>query len=452
MSQKTVSNKLSRTRQSTSRPAKRAALYSVLSLAVLTVPTCVVVAQTAPTADNKVDKVFYTAKDRQEAIRKALLFKARAVAEANIIEGPEQDKKEFQLHFNDKVTCDFTKPGSQMGGKTPKFECHITKVETTNGDVQTPTDQLVNDPLKVKYGADDNEVYAEVASTRLFWALGFYADAWYPVRVECHGCPENPEAGSGSKDTRTYDPATIVHKAKGKKMYEAGKDDEGWSWKELDSVNGRPTYERDGLKLMAAFVSHSDNKPPQQRLVCSDVNVDQTTNPFTTTCSESRMIVQDLGATFGGGGLFTSNSGAKMNLSEWSGEKVWKKVGTNTQTGAPGNQICQAQLRKSLTATDGLSDPIISEEGRRFAAGLLCQLSDQQIVDLFRVARVAQMPANRNQDAAAVVQKWVDAFKQKREQIASGRCRWNTQPTDMNAIDNPAGLSTVPNFCSAKLF
>ena len=39
-----------------------------------------------------------------------------AVTEADIMEGPEQNKHQFQLHYNDKVICDFTTPGSKMGG------------------------------------------------------------------------------------------------------------------------------------------------------------------------------------------------------------------------------------------------------------------------------------------------------------------------------------------------
>lgn len=80
-------------------------------------------------------------------------------------------------------------------------------------------------------------------------------------------------------------------------MYEVGKEEEGWSWKELDSLNGRPSYEKDGLKLIAAFMKHSDNKPPQQRLVCDKVHVDQSTQPFTTKCEKSVMLIQDVGAT-----------------------------------------------------------------------------------------------------------------------------------------------------------
>ncbi|HZQ69891.1 MAG TPA: hypothetical protein VFA68_15310 [Terriglobales bacterium] len=408
-----------------------------------------------PAAEEKVEKKFYSAKDRLEAMHSATLFVPKAVSEVAVLEGPPQDKKQFQLHYNDKVICDFTNPGSSMGGKTPKFECKITRVESADGNVQTLTPEMDEEPVKVKFGADDNEVYAEVAASRLLWAMGFYADGWFPVRVECHNCPENPVSGSGDRTTRMFDPATIVRKFPGKKMYEIGKPEQGWSWKELDADNGRPTYEKDGLKLMGAFLKHSDNKPPQQRLSCDKVNVNQSTNPFTTTCEKSMMIVQDVGATFGGGGWFTSNSSAKMNLGEWSSKKLWKKVGSD---GSP--QQCQAVLKKSLTAHDGLGDPMISEEGRRFDAGLLCQLSDKQIEELFRASRVAQKPEYHNHDGsfksgmdeASITRQWVDAFKQKREDLAKGRCQWKNQPTDLNVIDNPMGLASVPNFCSAKPF
>ena len=171
------------------------------------------------------------------------------------------------------------------------------------------------------------------------------------------------------------------------------------------------------------------------------------------------MIVQDVGATFGGCGEFTSNSGAKMNLHEWSGKKLWKK------TGKPGMSeadcpVCQAQLSKSLTAKDGLGDPTISEEGRRFLAGLMCQLTDTQIENLFKVAHVASKPEYHNSDGsfkqgldeATILKLWVDAFKAKREDLASGRCRWKNKPTDLAAIDNPMGLATVPNNCTAQPF
>jgi len=113
-----------------------------------------------------------------------------------------------------------------------------------------------------------------------------------------------------------------------------------------------------------------------------------------------------------------------------------------------------------LTAKDGLSDPTISEEGRRFLAGLMCQLTDAQIEALFKAAHVVDMPEYHNGDGSfkqgldeATIQKqWVEAFRAKREELASGRCRWKSKPTDLASIDNPMGLATVPNHCQAQPF
>jgi hypothetical protein len=407
----------------------------------------------------KVEKEFYTDADRLAVFRDATIFVPRPVADADIVTGPPQAANQFQFHFNDKIICDFHKAGEDMGGKTPKFECTITRVESADGTVQTLTPTMDEGAIKVKYGGDDNEIYAEVASTRLLWALGFLVDAWYPVHVECHKCPADPESGSGAIDTRTFAAATVVRKFDGDKMYVVPNSDQGWSWKELDENSGRPTYERDSLKLMAAFIQHSDNKPPQQRLVCHGVDVNQSKTPFKTTCKEAYLVVQDVGATLGGGGLFTSNDSAKMNVEEWSGVKLWKTAGTPAMKEAD-CPVCEAHLRNSLTASDGLNDPTISEEGRRLAAGLLCQLSDSQIENVFRESRVVEMPKYRESDGsfrpglneATILSQWVAAFKEKREDLAGARCKWNKKPSNLAAIDNPARLAAVPNHCTSHPF
>src|ERR1700759_185523 len=94
---------------------------AVLSLG-FALGTTLCAADTGPQpADAKVKKDFYTPKDRLAAMHAAALFTPKAVADADIMVGPAQDKKQFQLHFNDKVICDFVTPGSKMGGNTPKF-------------------------------------------------------------------------------------------------------------------------------------------------------------------------------------------------------------------------------------------------------------------------------------------------------------------------------------------
>ena len=71
----------------------------------------------------------------------------------------------------DAVSCTYVH--DKLGGKTPKFACK--------------TDE--NDQLKVKFGGDNGEVYAEMLASRLLWALGFGADHMYSVRVVCRDCP-----------------------------------------------------------------------------------------------------------------------------------------------------------------------------------------------------------------------------------------------------------------------
>lgn len=431
----------------------RSILFVSLALASALLRAGAIDAQPSPQAA-EVERRFYSSKDRLQAIRVSSIFTPRAVAEADIIAGPTQKPDQFQLHLNDKVTCQFEKPGEEKNGNTPKFDCRITRVVTAAGQEQTLTDQMDEEAVKVKYRLDNREIYAEVVSTRLLWALGFYADAMFPVRLECLDCPADPHNGSGPIGPRLFNEGVIERKFSGRKMYEIGKDEQGWSWKELEGVD-EPGYQKDALKMLAAFIIHSDNKPAQQRLVCDGVTVDQSTHPFTTTCQESRMLLQDVGATFGGGGKTTNGTTAKMNLKEWSAKPVWKKVGQNGQAGD-----CQAVLPKSWAATDGLGDPPISEEGRRFAAGLLCQLSDTQIANLFTVARVSELTDYRNSDGsfksgfddATVVGQWVSVFKRKREELAAGRCRWTTPPADLAEIDNPMKLATVPNSCTARPF
>jgi hypothetical protein len=79
---------------------------------------------------------------------------------------------------------------------------------------------------------------------------------------------------------------------------------------------------------------------------------------------------------------------------------------------------------------------------------------------MFTLSRVYEMPEFHNGDGSfkqgmsqdSIVQEWVTVFKQKREDMAKGRCQWKSQPSDLAVIDNPANLPTVPNNCTAKIY
>src|SRR3954463_7149048 len=80
-----------------------------------------------------------------------------------------------QFHPDQVVHCRFAP--SPTSGNTPKFDCTLADGES----------------LKVKYGASNPEIFAEVIATRLLSALGFPTDHMHVVgAVECAGCPRDP--------------------------------------------------------------------------------------------------------------------------------------------------------------------------------------------------------------------------------------------------------------------
>jgi hypothetical protein len=78
-------------------------------------------------------------------------------------------------------------------------------------------------------------------------------------------------------------------------------------------------------------------------------------------------------------------------------------------------------LPKSSTGT--LENPRISEEGRKFLADLLVQLTDMQLHDLFEAARFpGRSTASGTATYRPTIAQWVDAFKQKRDEVVSVTC------------------------------
>jgi membrane-associated phospholipid phosphatase len=278
------------------------------------------------------------------------------------------------LRPGDTVRCDFV--DRTFEGQSPKFACRLPGGEE----------------LKVKFGENNGEVYAEVAATRLLWALGFGADIMSPVRVICRGCPDSVSGTPVGPRERLVDPATVERKMPAADVVGTP---EAWSWLELDLIRqeagGAPFAHRDALKLLAVFLQHTDSKPEQQRIVCLDEDSGEPSG-----CPRPFMLMNDVGLTFGRANLTNANAIAGMNLEEWSRTRIWKD-----------DSACVGNLPRSLTGT--LNDPVISEDGRKFLADLLMRLSDAQIHDLFEVARVDARP-------------WVAAFKDKRQQIVDRRC------------------------------
>lgn len=341
-----------------------------------------------------------TVAERRSMLDRAEVWQPVNPARLDLLAGPDGDGAfEFGAH----VTCSFDYPDKPAGGATPKFDCALTP----------------KDVVKVKYGLDNGEVFAEVAASRLFWALGFFADRMYPVKVTCLDCPSDPFRASavdwglgrpGNVGRRTYEFAAIERKFGGKDIEVPPF--EGWSWRELediaDNAAGASRAHIDALKLLAAFIQHVDSKPGNQALVCpkGEVTLNGQGNE---TCENPMLVVKDLGSSFAAASRMRF---VKMNLGSWRSVRIWRD-----------ERACRAELTSSFVGT--LGHPLISEPGRKFLAERLSLLSDRQIEDLFTASRVERR--HEMLDGRRVtVADWVEVFKAKRDQIVNHRCDRST--------------------------
>ncbi len=334
-------------------------------------------------------KELTTKEARLAFIRKAQVWAPTKVSEMDLRAGP-QGAGSFQP--NEMVTCDYVE--KKLPGTTQKFDCAISK-----GDV-----------VKVRYGNENGKVQGAVLASRLLWALGFGADRLYPVRVTCRGCSADPWTQRNRvPGEQVFDPAAIERKPQGHEMKSEYKG--GWAWPELDQVDeqqgGAPQAQRDALKLLAVFLQHTDNKEEQERLLCLPKG-----RTATGECDKPFMMMHDVGLTFGQANIFNRTSVGSVNFDQWSKTPIWRDNAV----------ACVGHMSQSQTGT--LGDPKISEAGRQFLADLLLQLTDQQLRDLFEVARVDDRSRRPNSaEPPASVDEWVTAFKHKRDEIVTNRCK-----------------------------
>lgn len=325
---------------------------------------------------------------RLDLIRRAQLRVPVDPSTMDLLNGPQGPGAH---KAGEEVPCKYEEkdPLKPLGGHSPKFPCW------------TPTGER----LKVKYKGEANpEVYGEVAGARLLWALGFYAERMYSVKILCDNCPEDPWTSKkeSPRAKRAFEPATVQKRLKGTEMSEV--EGEGWKFSELDYVDegkgGAARAEVDALKLLAVFMNHGDNTANQQALLCLDGDPD---------CRRPVMYITDIGGVFGGKGYFTS-------YRHWTKKKsLWKDA-----------KNCVADYE----ATDEkANDPEISEAGRKLLSDLLGKLSEKQVRDLFMGARFDHLSKRQppfvgpdGKSRPLTVDDWAKAFLDKRAQIAAARC------------------------------
>ena len=329
---------------------------------------------------------------REEALSRARVWSNPVIpiAQFDFASNPPRG---FQV--SDDVSCRFVV--QKLNGRTQKFHC-----QTADGRI-----------FKVKYGAQNAELQAEVAGTRLLRALGFSADDMFVVRaVHCDGCPRFPFHSLKCNETlefpalcfggplaadgvRTFASAVIERRLEGT-VIEAF-DDQGWNWYELDRIDpsrgGATRAEIDAFRLLAVLLAHWDNKGANQRLICPSGR-----ELADGQCAAPIAMIQDLGATFGP---------IRVDLPSWRATPVWRD-----------RAACTISMRALPYGGATFPDGRVSDAGRVMLVGLLEQLSHRQLRDLFTASRVTSYDAigseQRDPDA------WARVFEDKVRQLRDG--------------------------------
>ena len=310
---------------------------------------------------------------RADALRRAAVWQP---GDADAAARPDSPERTLSCRYSPDA----------LGGTTPKFECVTEDGET----------------IKVKYAGA--EPHGEVAATTLLRRLGFPADrVGFVERVRCYGCPPFPFQTTRALDLvnglevygrhvdyskyREFEWPAVERKHPGTAI--ETRERRGWAWYELDTLRA-PAAHVDGLRLVAVFLAHWDNKTENQRLVCLDGDPASLARE---RCSRPVALLQDLGGTFGP---------RKVDLAHWRRTPIWSDRGS-----------CLVSM-EGMPHGGGTFEPVrISEAGRRFLGSRLASIGRHEIRELFDTARFAQYDG---QD----VENWVDAFQDKVRQVTDG--------------------------------
>jgi hypothetical protein len=172
---------------------------------------------------------------------------------------------------------------------------------------------------------------------------------------------------------------------------------QGWSFHELEAIDhakgGAPRAHVDALRLLAVFLAHWDNKSQNQRLVCLSEEW-----PDGTKCRAPFAMIQDLGGTFGP---------RKVDLEEWAQMEIFED-----------RARCVISMRQLPYDGATFAAVQIGEAGRRHLAGLLSQLTERQIADLFSAARFDRKRTMFTD--VHPIDEWIRVFRAKVRAISDG--------------------------------
>jgi hypothetical protein len=269
-----------------------------------------------------------------------------------------------------------------------------------------------------------NEVFTEVAASRIMWLLGFPADHEYPARsAACVGCSRDP-FGDNLKENKAslHDaPVTFTLVTAERELTWDPIDPEGdetWSWKDAARfyTGGQWTAEQrvnyDAYRLALSLFNYNNAIDIQNRLACAEWQAGGS-NP--KICTRPMIFVQDLGSTFGKSKSNIFGTNPRGSYGDWQPQTVF----TNAAS---------CQLRNPM---DGPSS--VLKQGQDLLITRLGRLDRDTVKRIFTIARFGMMDQKQIKrlksggaadPAAAAIDEWTDTFMSRVAEIKSAQnCR-----------------------------
>jgi hypothetical protein len=292
--------------------------------------------------------------------------------------------------------------------------------------------ELKVDHFKVKYlkppfpnhNTRFNEVFTEVAASRIMWVLGFPADHVYPVgSIACIGCGDDPFTNDLKGNTASLKDAPTVFKVVSAERevpwYTIQPEgDDTWAWTDAAKFYSDRTWTRqqkteyDAYRLALGLIHYHNAIAQQNRLSCAQFAAKVPGQP--RVCTQPMIYVQDLGSTFGKakGTLDVLGQNPRGSFSDWESQTVFVN---------PESCELRATMEGNRQVLKDAQDLMIQR---------LARLDPQSVRAIFRTARFQMMDQEqlhrlRGSGASnveeAALDEWTNTFLKRIEEVRTAK-------------------------------
>jgi hypothetical protein len=292
--------------------------------------------------------------------------------------------------------------------------------------------ELKADHFKVKYlkppfpnhNTRFNEVFTEVAASRIMWVLGFPADHVYPLgSVACIGCGDDPFTNDLKGNTASLKDAPTVFKVVSAERevpwYTIQPEgDDTWAWTDAAKFYSDGTWthqqkvEYDAYRLALGLIHYHNAIAQQNRLSCAQFAAKVEGQP--KACTQPMIYVQDLGSTFGKakGMMDVFGQNPRGSFSDWESQTVFTNLGS-----------CEllATLEGNKRVLKDAQDLMIQRLGRLDPQTVrtIFRTARFQMMDQKQVQRLREVGATNSEEAA--LDEWTNTFLKRIEEIRTAK-------------------------------